>query len=196
MLILALLLCLSNLAVIYLCRKQSVTKAELQSLNQRLTNTKQILSKTQGALEEQIEFLSACKDTAHVHSFERIIDIRCNRHGEWFYVILAAHNNSVDIYLANHHYRGLANLPRVLCTLKTDSSGATYIYQEDIFAEEKRVGNGSLLEMILEEYARDNNISYIKGKISDAGNLSVSDLQNFYRHCGFEVNGVEIIKHV
>ena len=102
----------------------------------------------------------------------------------------------MNIYLANHNYRGLTNLPRVLCEIKTDSTGAKYIYQDDIFAEQTRVGNGSLLEILLEEYARENNVTYITGRMVESNKISLSGLRDFYQSCGFEVTGTSITKQL
>lgn len=183
--------------VVLLCfnhKKLIATKETNKNLflqNQKLSHE---LSAVCDELKENLKFLSAYKTTVGSNKNSKIVDIRQNSNGELFYVILDTYNDVLNIFLDSPNYRANFDLPCILCRIKTDKAGAKFIYQEDIFAKKLRVGNGSLLEELLEEYARENNIAYIEGKMVASEKISLSSLKQFYLNCGFDISGAFIKK--
>lgn len=116
-----------------------------------------------------------------------IMGLEKNKFDEEYYVCLFASESSFDLYLKNpnrHH-----PFPRLYGTIYTRSStnSIARCKIEDMFAEDKHAGNGTILLNYAKKYLKSIGVRCIYGELSFVDKDNFDVLEKFYKYNDFKV---------
>ncbi|MDD1501613.1 hypothetical protein PVA17_02340, partial [Lysinibacillus sp. CNPSo 3705] len=117
-----------------------------------------------------------------------IMGVEKNKLNEKYYVCLLANESSFDLYLKSSFSRRHP-VPRLYGTIYTRSSTnpIAKCKIEDIFAEDKHVGNGTILLNYAKKYLKSIGVREIYGELSFVDKDHFDVLEKFYRFNDFIV---------
>lgn len=123
--------------------------------------------------EEEVNFIDSL-----LRKEFRIIGIEYNKHKLKYYVCMRISNDKIEICLRNMHDR--IPYPRCYAEIYRGVNNEKVCRLNDIMAEEKRVGNGSILLGYLINYAKSRRVWEMKGGLSFVDKEDFGVLEKFY----------------
>lgn len=141
-------------------------------------------------LEDEIRQYEYFTEAIGLFHFDKATKVVKNNNNDIYIVMDKKDPKDLWITFSGLRHPGICNCPRILATVRE-----SYIWIDDIFAEDEDCGNGTLLLECLFEKARDMGVKEIRGELAAIDEDEFDKLEHFYKKNGFEVWFSEDRKH-
>lgn len=167
---------------IYIIRRINRELQQEREVSRLLSNSLEENRKKIYKLEDEIRQYEYFTEALKLFHFDKATKVVKNKDNDIYIVMDKNKPNDLFITFAGLRHPGICNCPRILATVRE-----SYIWIDDIFAEDEDCGNGTLLLECLFEKAKGMGIKEIRGELSNRDEDEFDKLEHFYKKNGFEV---------
>lgn len=175
---------------IYIIKRLNNDLKQEKNVSNSLADALEACRRKNYNLEDEIKQYEYFAKSLELFNFDKATKIVKNKSNDIYIVMDNNKPNDLFIIFSGLRHPGICNCPRILATVRE-----SYIWIDDIFAEDEDCGNGTLLLEYLFEKAKNMGIRELRGELAATDAHKFDKLEHFYKKNGFEVWLTEDRKH-